>query len=168
MGFSCLDIISCQGGIMDSETLAKGNFYRRIFSAIFLLPAWFAPHSVLRVFFHRLRGVKIGKNVEIGYFCIMGNVNPRMITIEDSTTIAAGAALLEHDNSYYYSHRGAVKSGPILIKMNSFIGINAVVMPNVTIGPRSIVAANSVVTRNIGPDSVVGGVPAIKIKTLPS
>ena len=42
----------------------------------FLRPTCFAPHTKVRIFFHRLRGVKIGKGCEVGYFVIMGNVHP--------------------------------------------------------------------------------------------
>lgn len=152
---------------MDNNYLARGKMVRRILSTIFLLPAWFAPHTMLRVFFHRLRGVKIGKKVEIGYFCLIGNVHPYMITIEDGAVVTAGSVLLEHDNSYYYTHQGEVKFGPVVIKEKSFIGVNAVIMPNVIIGERSIIGANSVVLSNVQPYTIVGGVPAKELKKIP-
>jgi acetyltransferase-like isoleucine patch superfamily enzyme len=144
--------------------MAKGNLIRRIRSILFLLPAWFSPHTKLRVFFHRLRGVRIGKNVEIGYFCIIGNVHPHLITIEDGAVVTAEAVLLEHDNAYYYTRGGEVKYGPVVIQKRAFVGVHAVIMPNVTIGERSIVAANSVVVNSIPQDTVAGGIPATIIK----
>lgn len=50
--------------------------------------------------------------------------------------------------------------GKIEIKDNSFIGSGAIILPGVTIGPNSIVAAGSVVSRDVMPHSVVGGTPA--------
>jgi acetyltransferase-like isoleucine patch superfamily enzyme len=50
--------------------------------------------------------------------------------------------------------------GKIEILDNCFIGHAAVIMPNVTIGPNSVVAAGAVVTRNVPAGMVVGGVPA--------
>ncbi|MEY4761519.1 MAG: hypothetical protein RLZZ200_1375 [Pseudomonadota bacterium] len=50
--------------------------------------------------------------------------------------------------------------GKIVIHDYCFIGHGAIIMPNVTIGPRSVVAAGSVVTKDVPPGSVVGGVPA--------
>jgi len=50
--------------------------------------------------------------------------------------------------------------GRIDIRDNVFIGHQAIVMPGVTIGPDAIVAAGSVVTRDVPPGCVVGGVPA--------
>ena len=145
---------------LNAGYMARGKFFKRIRSVVFLLPAWFAPSSCLRVFFHRLRGVKIGKKVEIGYFCIIGNVHPNLITIEDGGVVTAGVVLLEHDNAHYYTRGGRVKFGPVIIKKNAFIGLHAVILPNITVGERSIVGANSLVVRDVPPNTVVGGVPA--------
>ena len=52
------------------------------------------------------------------------------------------------------------KVGPIDIRDNVFVGHQAIIMPGVTIGPDAVVAAGSVVTRDVPPGSIVGGVPA--------
>lgn len=139
------------------EHKARGSFWRRALGVLFLLPAWFAPHTKLRIFFHRLRGVKIGKGCEVGYFVIMGNVHPEMIVIEDGATVTARCTLLEHDNAYYYTGRGSVSSKPVIVKKNAFIGIGCVVFPGVTIGERVIVGAMSLVKNDIPADAVVFG-----------
>lgn len=144
----------------NGNKIAKGSFLRRIFLVIFLIPSWFAPHKSLRVFFHRLRGVRIGKNVEIGYNCVLDNVHPNWISIEDGAVVSAGTAILAHDNAFFYTGRGPVKYGPVVIKKNAFIGINSVIMPNVTVGEKAIVGANSVVVRDVASNSIVAGSPA--------
>ena len=53
---------------------------------------------------------------------------------------------------------------PVLIKEGAFIGINSVIMPGVTIGKHAVIGANSVVTKDVPPFAVVGGVPAKIIK----
>ena len=143
---------------------AKGNFWRRVRSVLFLLPAWFAPHKTLRAFFHRLRGVDIGKDVEIGYFCIIGNVHPYMIHIEDYAVVTARTTLLEHDNSYFYSVGGDVKCADVFIRKNAFIGVGSVVLPGVEIGERAIIGALSLVKDSIPNDCVAAGIPAKIIK----
>ena len=148
----------------DPEYQARGSFFRRIWSTLFLLPAWFSPHKSLRVFFHRLRGVRVGSGVEIGYFCIIGNVHPQLVTIEDGAVVTAGAVLLEHDNSYYYTRGGEVKVGPVVIRCRSFVGVNSVILPGVTVGEKAIVGANSLVLDDVPAGAVVGGVPARVLK----
>ena len=50
--------------------------------------------------------------------------------------------------------------GKIEIKDNCFIGINSIIMPNVTIGPNAVVGAGAVVTKDVPANTVVAGVPA--------
>jgi acyl-[acyl carrier protein]--UDP-N-acetylglucosamine O-acyltransferase len=53
--------------------------------------------------------------------------------------------------------------GPVIIGDDVFIGHGAIVMPNVRIGSRVVIAAGAVVTRDVPDDCVVGGVPAKRI-----
>lgn len=129
-----------------------------------MLPAWFAPHKSLRVISHRLRGVNIGKNVEIGYFCILDNVHPNMITIEDDAVITAGVTILAHDNAMHYTWDEDVAIGPTRICKRAFIGVNSVIMPKVTIGEKAIIGANSVVTKDVPSGAVFAGSPAKLIR----
>jgi maltose O-acetyltransferase len=147
----------------NQEFYAKGNKLKRFLTLPFLFFAWFAPHKTLRVFFHRLRGVQIGENVEVGYFCIIGNVHPQMITIENNAVITARVTILEHDNSYFYTGKGKVKFGKVHIDNNAFIGIGSVIMPGVNIGSNAIVGALSFVNKNVLPNTVVAGNPAKEI-----
>jgi len=60
-----------------------------------------------------------------------------------------------------------VNSRPIKIEDDVWIGMNVLVLKGVTIGRGAIVAAGSVVTKNVEPWTVVGGNPAKLIKKLP-
>ncbi len=90
--------------------------------------------------------VKIGKNCKIGpFFCIWTQTSN-----------------VDHD--YNLENEITSKIGNIIINDAVWIGANVVVSPGVTIGENSIVGANSVVTKDVPPYAVVGGVPAKIIK----
>jgi maltose O-acetyltransferase len=52
------------------------------------------------------------------------------------------------------------RSAPVLIEHDCWIGVNAVILKGVTIGHHAVIAANAVVTRDVEPQTIVGGVPA--------
>lgn len=143
----------------DRHYRAKGNFLKRALALPFMHLAWIAPHKSLRVLFHRGRGIDIGKNVEVGYFVMMGNVHPQAIHIGDNSVVAANTVILDHDNSYYYSRGGEVKYGDVHIGKNVFIGVGAVIMPGVTIGDGAIVGSLSFVNKDIPPYAIAAGNP---------
>lgn len=108
------------------------------------------------------RGMKIGKNCSIQPRCIFDYSHYNLITIGNNVTIAPQAYLLAHDASTKRD-LGYTKIGRIDIKDNVFIGARALIMPGVTVGENSIVAAGSVVTKNVRPNTVVAGNPAKEI-----
>lgn len=58
----------------------------------------------------------------------------------------------------------AITKGPIIVEDDVWIGNNAIILSGITIGKGAIVAAGSVVTKNVEPYSIVGGNPAQLIK----
>ncbi len=126
----------------------------------FLLPAWFSPSSPLRVAFHRARGVRIGNNVEIGYFVIIDNLYPESVTIEDDATISARSTLLAHDEARAYAQGAREVHSSVRVGKGAFVGVHCVILPGVTIGDRAIVGAGSVVTKDVPTGATVAGVPA--------
>jgi acetyltransferase-like isoleucine patch superfamily enzyme len=62
--------------------------------------------------------------------------------------------------------RRSTHCAPIVIEKGAWLGAAATVMPGVTIGENAVVAANAVVSRDVPRDSVVGGVPAVVIKSI--
>jgi acetyltransferase-like isoleucine patch superfamily enzyme len=60
--------------------------------------------------------------------------------------------------------RPTLRTAPVVIADNVWIGMNATILKGVTVGENSVVAAGSVVTRNVAPNSVVAGNPAVVVK----
>jgi len=87
------------------------------------------------------------------------------VTIGDYTLIADYVAI--HDTDFHELAPGVpVKTAPVRIGRNVWIGRNAIVLSGVTIGPNAVVAAGSVVTSDVPANTIVGGSPARVIREL--
>jgi len=139
---------------------ASRPFPVRLRSSIFFLPAMLSPISSMRVAFHRLRGVRVARSAEIGYLVIIDNLYPEKVIIEEEATVAARTTILSHDESKAYSGQGPERVLETRIGRGAFIGVHCVILPGVTIGPRAIVGAGSVVTEDVPEGATVVGVPA--------
>ncbi|HCU07040.1 MAG TPA: acyltransferase [Holosporales bacterium] len=133
----------------------------------------FARHSFpssLRVFFHRLRGAKIGKNVYIGLDVHIDDDNTELITIEEGVYIAPECMILTHkrDLSTYKKDMWVgdckFRKGAINIRKGAHIGSRVIIFPGVTIEEGAIIGANSLVTKDIPAYSLALGSPAKVIK----
>ena len=109
-------------------------------------------------------GLKVGRGVSV-----MGDVNfgsePYLITLEDEVRISFGVSFVTHDGGTWAfrdqpEYCDIIKYGKIHIGRRTFLGCNSIIMPGVTIGERCVVAAGSVVTKDIPDGHVVAGVPA--------
>lgn len=85
------------------------------------------------------------------------------ITIGDNVAISENVTIRDSDN-HEILYDGYEKSKPIKIGNHVWIGLNAIILKGVTIGDGSIIAAGTVVTRDVPKNCLVGGVPAKIIK----
>jgi len=106
------------------------------------------------------KGLTIGKNVHIDGSVKIDESFCHLISIGDNCRITRGVTILAHDGSMHQATGGYGRAGFVDIKDNCIIGVNAIILPGVTIGPNVLVASGSVVNKDIPPDSCVAGVPA--------
>lgn len=138
------------------------------------------PSQTLRNWGMRKLGVKMSKNVKFysGFsvrspqgLCIEDGVNigPRVLldarcglTIHKNAVIAYDAIIwsLNHDyNDIHFCGKGA----PVDIGSYAWICSRSIILPGVKIGEGAVVASGAIVTDNVEPYSIVGGIPAKKI-----
>lgn len=117
---------------------------------------------------HRLRGVKVGKYADIQREAYIDEVYPHMIQIDDYCGVCPKAVILAHEKWYkpLKPYFGGLKVRKVHMKRGSMISVGAIVLPGVTIGECSVVAAGAVVTQDVPDYCVVGGIPAKVIKKL--
>ena len=92
--------------------------------------------------------------------------DPKYVRLGNNVRLS-GCTIFGHDGTVNMINRAyglnLDRVGGVDIRDNVFIGHQALVMPGVTIGPNAIVAAGAVVTSNVEPHSVYGGVPARRL-----
>lgn len=88
------------------------------------------------------------------------------ITIEDDVLIASSVSISTEAHPNEPNQRLQLFTKPVHIKQGAWIGMGATILPGVSIGRNSIVAAGAVVVRDVPDDVIVAGVPAKVIKTL--
>ncbi|RZJ89558.1 MULTISPECIES: DapH/DapD/GlmU-related protein [Pedobacter] len=108
--------------------------------------------------------IKIGKNVFINFDCVFLDLGG--IIIEDNVLIAPKVSLLSEGHPTSREDRHSLIPKAIHIKKNVWIGAGATILPGVTIGENAVVAAGAVVSKDVAPSTVVGGVPAKFIKNI--
>jgi len=110
------------------------------------------------------KNTQIGKNVFINFDCVFLDLGG--ITIEDGVLIAPKVSLLSEGHPISPEQRHSLVPKHIHIKKNAWIGANATILHGVTIGQNAVIAAGSVVTKDVPDNVVVGGIPAQILKEL--
>jgi len=109
----------------------------------------------------------IGNRVHIGAFAMIIAANE--IKIGNNVLMSERVIILDHIHDYKdvskpIIDQPIIDKGKITIEDECFIGANSIIMGGVIIGKHSVIGANSVVTHNVRPFTVVAGSPAKEIK----
>lgn len=87
-------------------------------------------------------------------------------SIRIGNNVVISDSVIIHDNNFHLVEHGRLLVKPITIENNVWIGIRSIILPGVTIGENSVIAAGSVVTKSVPSNSLIGGSPAKLIKKL--
>jgi acetyltransferase-like isoleucine patch superfamily enzyme len=168
------------GEILDKGTKRAETIFLEFWVFLLHIIGFFPSHHVRRLFY-RLSGVNIGRgsaihmgtrfykpsNISIGADSIIGEDSildgRAKIKIGDHTDLATGVMIYNSWHDIEDPGFGPV-SKPVEIGDYVFIGPRVIILPGVKIGNGAVVAAGSVVTKDVGEREVVGGVPAKIIK----
>ncbi len=122
-----------------------------------IMPPFYCDHG---------HGIHLGENVFINNCCTF--LDGALITIGDYTLIGPNVQIYTPQHPMEYMERRITQeyAYPVTIGKDCWIGGGAIICPGVTIGDRCIVAAGSVVTRDVPDDSLVAGNPAVVKKKL--
>lgn len=120
----------------------------------------------------KFKGLKFGTNFRITGSPKFGS-EPYLIEIGNDVTVTNGVIFITHDGAKVVSDRlmnsktkSRIKFGRIKLGNNVFVGVNSIILPNVSIGDNSIIAAGSTVTKSFESNSVLAGNPARKIMSI--
>lgn len=110
------------------------------------------------------KNIVVGKNVFINSGCRFQDQGG--IRIGNDTLIGHNVVITTINHDFNPKNRASMKLSPVIIGDNVWIGASVTIVPGVTIGDNAIIAAGAVVTKNVEPNTVVGGVPAKFIKNI--
>jgi acetyltransferase-like isoleucine patch superfamily enzyme len=128
----------------------------------------FAKTEAIRI--ARDKGIKVGNDCR--FFTTSFSSESFLIEIGNHVTITEGVRFVTHDGGMWVIrelnpvYKKSNILGRIKIGNNVFIGLNSIILPGVSIGDNTIIAAGSVVTKSFNGNCVIGGVPAKKIRDI--
>jgi acetyltransferase-like isoleucine patch superfamily enzyme len=115
-----------------------------------------------------LSGLEVADECFLGDECLLDLAEG--IRLEKQVTLAERVLVLTHTNVGYADHPLQVHfpamAAPVVVEAGAFLGANVTVLPGVRVGGRSFVAAGSVVTEDVPPATLVGGVPARVLRSI--
>ena len=152
------------------QRIAPRSLLRILLQKVLHILARFCIHGGLRLGLYRAMGVVIGRNAYVGMDTWLDDQFPELIRIEDEVVVSFRVIVVVHDDARRMDRTEAGKEqgtvAPVVLSRGCYLGAGALILPGVTVGERAVVAAGSVVTRDVPPLTLVAGVPARVVRAL--
>jgi acetyltransferase-like isoleucine patch superfamily enzyme len=140
----------------DVRALFSDLIGKKVDESFLLIPPFYTANGL---------DIRVGRNVFVNQNCTFYDLGG--LDIADDVMIGPNVSLLTTGHPVDPAQRRAfVIAKPIAIKRNVWIAAGATIIGGVTIGENAVVAAGSVVTRNVPPNTLVGGNPARVIRSI--
>ncbi|MEK3732675.1 MULTISPECIES: acyltransferase [Paenibacillus] len=129
--------------------------FKGVKNFVFIQIARYCPVlSVKNWIYRHILGMKVGKHAAFGLMVMVDVFFPEKITVGDNSIIGYNTTILAHE--YLIKE---YRLGDVIIGENVMIGANSTILPGVTIGDGAVVAAGSVVHKDVAAGTFVGGNP---------
>ena len=147
--------------------------YIKLFSFYFLFKyfirklAYNIPPSTIKNFFLRLSGIEIEKDVFVGdrVLFIDGYMKKKTITLKKKSVVSPGCILISvswpYKSDIVLYNKEVTKEGIVIIEENAWVGAGSVILPNASLGKRSILGAGSTLTKKTNENEIWSGSPAV-------
>jgi maltose O-acetyltransferase len=149
--------------LKDAEVQTRYNLYRKKYNI----------HEKFRfngdnVLFYGNGKISCGFNSYVGNYSTVQTYDHCLVEIGNNCSISHNVRIYTSsktsDQDLNHAGSKSKKTGNVIIKDGAWIGANVFINPGITIGENSIVGSNSVVTKNVEPNALYGGVPAKLIR----
>ena len=128
---------------------------QQVYDSFLLIPPFYTANGL---------DIRVGRNVFVNQNCTFYDLGG--LDIGDDVMIGPNVSLITTGHPIEPSQRRAfVVAKPIVIERNVWIAAGATVIGGVTVGENSVIAAGAVVTRDVPPNTLVGGNPARVIRS---
>lgn len=132
------------------QTRSTSQVLRKMLNTILAHIAYRCPSNKIRITLHRWRGCHIGDNCYLGQYCILDNLAPEYIYMEDNSNVNAGCMILTHFNpAPRFRNIFAAEVRPVIIKKEAMVAVHCTIMPGVTIGQFATINAGTIVDKDV-------------------
>lgn len=142
-----------------------GYMLRRILIRVIVTPCGCDAIIKHKAYIGMGTGLSIGDRSQLGHCCRIGN----HVSIGNDVVMGPDVVIMTSSHAFEkrdlpINRQGDLPIRPVKIGNDVWIGTRVIILPGITIGDHAVIGAGAVITKDIPPFAIVGGVPAIVIR----